>query len=176
MADHADLFPPLDKRPIANTICLFDVDGTLTPARRVHLPLSSPQSSQLTPATDREPRDAAAALRATAERRHRIRRRIGPGQAAGAAGHIVRARHQPLRLLLRGERAHGLQVRRAARVALVYQVAGRAKVQGAGQVHPALCGGSGYPREARHVCRVPQRDDQCQPHWKERERGGEERV
>ncbi|RKF80869.1 Phosphomannomutase [Golovinomyces cichoracearum] len=27
-------FPPLDQRPISNTIVLFDVDGTLTPARR----------------------------------------------------------------------------------------------------------------------------------------------
>ena len=35
MANQAALFPPLDKRPIANTICLFDVDGTLTIARGV---------------------------------------------------------------------------------------------------------------------------------------------
>ncbi|KAI9841467.1 MAG: Phosphomannomutase [Sclerophora amabilis] len=34
MAEAASLYPTLDKRPIANTICLFDVDGTLTPARR----------------------------------------------------------------------------------------------------------------------------------------------
>ncbi|KAI9759429.1 MAG: Phosphomannomutase [Chaenotheca gracillima] len=33
MAEAASVYPPLDKRPIANTICLFDVDGTLTPAR-----------------------------------------------------------------------------------------------------------------------------------------------
>jgi phosphomannomutase len=35
MTEIAATFPPLDKRPIANTICLFDVDGTLTLARRV---------------------------------------------------------------------------------------------------------------------------------------------
>lgn len=29
------VIPTLDKRPIKNTICLFDVDGTLTPARQV---------------------------------------------------------------------------------------------------------------------------------------------
>ncbi|PSR91913.1 eukaryotic phosphomannomutase [Coniella lustricola] len=29
----AATFPPLEERPIKNTICLFDVDGTLTPAR-----------------------------------------------------------------------------------------------------------------------------------------------
>ncbi|KAG0651008.1 Phosphomannomutase [Hyphodiscus hymeniophilus] len=29
----ATSYPPLDKRPIANTICLFDVDGTLTVPR-----------------------------------------------------------------------------------------------------------------------------------------------
>jgi phosphomannomutase len=28
-------YPPLADREIKNTICLFDVDGTLTPARRV---------------------------------------------------------------------------------------------------------------------------------------------
>lgn len=28
-------YPPLEDRPIKNTICLFDVDGTLTPARQV---------------------------------------------------------------------------------------------------------------------------------------------
>ncbi|KAG9248413.1 eukaryotic phosphomannomutase [Calycina marina] len=30
----AETYPPLDKRPIENTIYLFDVDNTLTPARR----------------------------------------------------------------------------------------------------------------------------------------------
>ncbi|RDW77257.1 phosphomannomutase-1 [Coleophoma cylindrospora] len=30
----AGIYPPLAERPIANTICLFDVDDTLTPARR----------------------------------------------------------------------------------------------------------------------------------------------
>lgn len=29
------VYPPLQDRPIKETICLFDVDGTLTPARRV---------------------------------------------------------------------------------------------------------------------------------------------
>lgn len=40
MAEAAALYPPLDKRPAANTICLFDVDGTLTLARRVPTPAS----------------------------------------------------------------------------------------------------------------------------------------
>ncbi|KAI5304579.1 Phosphomannomutase [Ascosphaera atra] len=31
-------FPPLEERPVKNTICLFDVDGTLTPARRTASP------------------------------------------------------------------------------------------------------------------------------------------
>jgi phosphomannomutase len=31
----ASVIPALDQRPVKNTICLFDVDGTLTPARRV---------------------------------------------------------------------------------------------------------------------------------------------
>jgi len=34
----ANEYPPLDQRPIANTICLFDVDDTLTPARRIVSP------------------------------------------------------------------------------------------------------------------------------------------
>jgi phosphomannomutase len=29
----AELYPDLKDRPIKETICLFDVDGTLTPAR-----------------------------------------------------------------------------------------------------------------------------------------------
>jgi len=31
-------YPPLEERPLKNTICLFDVDGTLTPARLVRFP------------------------------------------------------------------------------------------------------------------------------------------
>ncbi|KAL2351718.1 eukaryotic phosphomannomutase [Cryomyces antarcticus] len=34
MAEAASIIPPLNQRPVKNTICLFDVDGTLTPARR----------------------------------------------------------------------------------------------------------------------------------------------
>lgn len=30
----AELYPDLKERPVKETICLFDVDGTLTPARR----------------------------------------------------------------------------------------------------------------------------------------------
>ncbi|KAG8525407.1 Phosphomannomutase 1 [Bacidia gigantensis] len=33
MAEAASLYPPLQDRPVKNTVCLFDVDGTLTPAR-----------------------------------------------------------------------------------------------------------------------------------------------
>lgn len=32
-------FPALAERPVKNTICLFDVDGTLSPARLVRLPI-----------------------------------------------------------------------------------------------------------------------------------------
>lgn len=35
-------YPALDARPLKDTICLFDVDETLTPARRVRSPLSAP--------------------------------------------------------------------------------------------------------------------------------------
>ncbi|KAK2783902.1 Phosphomannomutase [Onygenales sp. PD_12] len=43
MAAGAGVYPPLEERPIKNTICLFDVDGTLTPARRD----ASPEMLQL---------------------------------------------------------------------------------------------------------------------------------
>lgn len=38
----ASIYAPLQSRPVKNTICLFDVDGTLTPARLV-----SPHQDQL---------------------------------------------------------------------------------------------------------------------------------
>ena len=38
MAQGGAIFPPLEQRPIKDTICLFDVDGTLTPARGVGIP------------------------------------------------------------------------------------------------------------------------------------------
>lgn len=34
-AEAGSVYPRLEDRPVKNTICLFDVDGTLTPARRV---------------------------------------------------------------------------------------------------------------------------------------------
>ncbi|KAI4161860.1 MAG: hypothetical protein LQ342_004551 [Letrouitia transgressa] len=38
MAQGAGVYPPLEERPIKNTICLFDVDETLTPSRRAASP------------------------------------------------------------------------------------------------------------------------------------------
>ena len=35
MAVATAVFPPLGERPLKNTLVLFDVDGTLTPARKV---------------------------------------------------------------------------------------------------------------------------------------------
>ena len=37
MTEAASVYPPLEARPIKNTICLFDVDKTLSPARGVSL-------------------------------------------------------------------------------------------------------------------------------------------
>ena len=45
-AEAASVYPPLEARPVKNTICLFDVDGTLTPARRVNPPRNPLSSSQ----------------------------------------------------------------------------------------------------------------------------------
>lgn len=44
----AGIYPPLEKRPLQGTICLFDVDETLTPARRVELSLSHCSQHMLT--------------------------------------------------------------------------------------------------------------------------------
>lgn len=38
MTTAASVFPPLESRPLKDTIVLFDVDETLTKARRVCLP------------------------------------------------------------------------------------------------------------------------------------------
>lgn len=38
MAQASSVYPPLEDRPAKETICLFDVDQTLTPARRVRVP------------------------------------------------------------------------------------------------------------------------------------------
>jgi len=35
MTQIGSVYPPLEARPLKNTICLFDVDNTLGPARRV---------------------------------------------------------------------------------------------------------------------------------------------
>jgi len=43
----ASVIPALDQRPVKNTICLFDVDGTLTPARRVSIRLREEMRKQL---------------------------------------------------------------------------------------------------------------------------------
>ncbi len=37
-AEAAAVYAPLEARPLKNTLCLFDVDGTLTPARRLVSP------------------------------------------------------------------------------------------------------------------------------------------
>jgi hypothetical protein len=34
MAEYTEQYPDLKNRPVKETICLFDVDGTLTPARK----------------------------------------------------------------------------------------------------------------------------------------------
>ncbi len=47
MAAAAATYPPLEERPLKDTICLFDVDGTLTPARLVRETPALPHPSQL---------------------------------------------------------------------------------------------------------------------------------
>ena len=40
-AEGASVYPSLENRPLKGTICLFDVDGTLTPARKVTISVVS---------------------------------------------------------------------------------------------------------------------------------------
>ncbi|OJD27332.1 hypothetical protein ACJ73_01284 [Blastomyces percursus] len=47
MAEAAAVYPPLEARPLKNTICLFDVDKTLTPARGTVAPEMLQLLSQL---------------------------------------------------------------------------------------------------------------------------------
>ncbi|MCJ1243905.1 Phosphomannomutase [Trapelia coarctata] len=47
MAEAASIIPTLEDRPVKNTICLFDVDDTLTPARRPVSPAMLTLLSQL---------------------------------------------------------------------------------------------------------------------------------
>jgi phosphomannomutase len=40
MAAAAAVYPPLDQRPVKNTVLLFDVDDTLTKPRQVRSPFN----------------------------------------------------------------------------------------------------------------------------------------
>lgn len=42
MAAAAAIYPPLRDRPVKNTVVLFDVDETLTKARKVRIEISLP--------------------------------------------------------------------------------------------------------------------------------------
>ena len=114
MTEAAAVYPPLDQRPLKNTICLFDVDETLTPARRVR-PLPQPSSLYfLFPSPDqsqspgRFPPNAPNPLPPPPQMRHRLRRRLRLRQAARTARHPRSARDCALRLLLRRKWPHGL--------------------------------------------------------------------
>lgn len=48
MTTAAGVYPPLESRPLKDTICLFDVDETLTKARRVCSSNSNIHSTQFT--------------------------------------------------------------------------------------------------------------------------------
>lgn len=61
MTTAASVYPPLEARPLKDTICLFDVDETLTKARRVCLIIVLVQKEITDPGvhpTDSYPRNA----------------------------------------------------------------------------------------------------------------------
>lgn len=133
-------YPPLDKRPIANTIALFDVDDTLTIPRRVCPSTPPPGTSFANDSSARQSRNAPTPPLPPPENGHRLRWRIRPGQTARTTWHRFHPRNQPLRLLLRGKWAHSLQARGPLSLPLIHQMVGRTKIQGVGQVYLALCG------------------------------------
>lgn len=61
MTTAASVYPPLEARPLKDNICLFDVDETLTPARRVRcdrVPCQMQATNISTSPTDSDPRNA----------------------------------------------------------------------------------------------------------------------
>ena len=152
-----------------------------TRAEPSHPPKNTPQLTAISPTTVDIPLHAPTPLRPPPKSRHRLRRRLRPRQTAGT-GRQPGQQHacpRPLRLLLCRERADGLPARPTPGLDLVHRLARRGQVQAPGQVHPALhCrpGRRRHPRDARHVCRVSQRDDQRQSRGPECERERAERV
>lgn len=151
----APTYTPLDQRPLKDTICLFDVDGPLTPARRVRPPSLPPpslsSSDQLqTGSLPRNPPDPRCP---PSTMRNRLRRRLEPRQARRTARQARRRpRHHALRLLLLGERPNGVQAGPGAAVQQLHQVDRRGAVEGAGQLLSALHCRPGYPRQEGYLC------------------------
>jgi hypothetical protein len=134
-------YSPLQERPLKDTICLFDVDGTLTPARLVRQSSLVPWRSYklLTIFQGRLPRDSFHPPEAPIKVCCRFRWRLRLPQAAGAAGQTRwPACHRPLRLLLLRERSHCFQARRAPRLKHLHQVHRRGAVQGTCQLRSPL--------------------------------------
>ena len=145
MAEAASVYPPLEARPIKNTICLFDVDGTLTPARLVSSPTSATPPSRkvvhqwlnittIDPSLARLPRNVTTPLCPPTQVRHRFRWRLRPRETARAARHAFSPSDNPLRFLFLRERAHCVPIGREIGEHDVHRVAWRGKVQEAGQL------------------------------------------
>ncbi len=142
MAAAGSVYPPLAERPVKNTICLFDVDGTLGPARRVCPSRQNPPKqpelptcTELTlPQSDRLPRHAPAPLCPAAQMRHRLRQRLRPRETARADRHLRNQRDLFIRLLLCGERTHGDSNGRETGEYQLRGLVGGGEVQGAGEL------------------------------------------
>ena len=105
----ASVYPQLQDRAVKNTICLFDVDDTLTPARRVCTFSPALQFFQIppidppTPLTVRIPPNALPPLRPPSQMRNRFCRWLRPYKTTRTAWHAVYTCHLIIRLLFRGE-------------------------------------------------------------------------
>lgn len=95
MTDSAALFPPLPQRPIKNTICLFDVDGTLTPARRV-CSLSSLNTVDFANFVGCVPRDVDTLVNTPPKSRNWLRRWLRSCQATRTARYDYDSSHLSL--------------------------------------------------------------------------------
>lgn len=177
-------FPDLKDRPVKETICLFDVDNTLSPARQAATPemldmllrlrqkcaigyvKSTPSSPQLHPSTIQEPLLTP-----------HSGRRLRPNKTTRTTRHPVHSRHNPLRLLLPRERPDSLPPRPTPRLNIIPPAPRRSKLPKARKVLPEVHLSTRRPTgHARHIHRVPQRHDQRLPRRPKREHGRERRI
>ena len=140
----ASVIAPLEDRPVKNTICLFDVDNTLSLPRLVWTAPSQLTSSAFSIVKPQlikthhlaacNPRNARSAFRPSAQMRHRLRWRLQLRQTTRAARDPFHRSHVSVRLLLRGEWVDGDSAGSTAGLEQLHPVVRGGQVQEAGQL------------------------------------------